>query len=73
MHTAPSLLKLKNEFHNSKLDSAEKDTNEWISYFEELRILMSKFGVEGNIMDEDFMIHIYLMSTILFLVAWKIA
>ena len=32
LHTALSLLKLKSEFHNSKLDSIDKDPDEWISY-----------------------------------------
>ena len=33
-HTASSLLKLKSEFHNSKLDSIDKDPDEWISHLE---------------------------------------
>ena len=37
-HTASSLLKLKSEFHNSKLDSMDKDPDEWISHLEGLRI-----------------------------------
>ena len=39
VHTAPYLLKFYNEFYNSKLDSAEKDLDERISYFEELKIV----------------------------------
>ena len=31
-HTALSLLKLKSEFHNSKLGLIDKDPNEWISH-----------------------------------------
>ena len=30
-HTAWLMLKLKSEFHESKLDSAERDPNEWLS------------------------------------------
>ena len=37
-HTASSLLKIKSKFHNSKLESIEKDPDEWISNWEELRI-----------------------------------
>ena len=31
LHTALSLLKLKSEFHNSKLESVDKDLDKWIS------------------------------------------
>ena len=34
LHTSLSLLKLRNEFHSSKLDSVAKDMNEWISNLE---------------------------------------
>ena len=37
-HTASSLLKLKREFHNSKLDYIDKDPDELISHLEGLRI-----------------------------------
>ena len=37
-HTTSSLLKLKSELHNSKLESIEKDPNEWISNLDELQI-----------------------------------
>ena len=37
-HAALSLLKLKNEFHNSKLESIEKDLDELISNLEGLQI-----------------------------------
>ena len=32
-NAASSLLKLKREFHNSKLESFDKDPNKWISSF----------------------------------------
>ena len=32
LHTVSSLLKLKSDFHNSKLGLIDKDHNEWISY-----------------------------------------
>ena len=35
-----------------------KDTDEWISTLEGLRIQMNEFGIKGKITDEDFMIHI---------------
>ena len=36
LHTASSLLKLKSKFHNSKLDSIDKDPDEWIPHLEGL-------------------------------------
>ena len=36
LHTASSLLKFKSKFYNSKLDSTEKDPDEWISNLEGL-------------------------------------
>ena len=38
LHTALSLSKLKSEFHNSKLELVDKDTNDWVSHLEGLRI-----------------------------------
>ena len=38
LHTASFLLKLKSEFHNSRLDLIDKDPDEWISHLEGLRI-----------------------------------
>ena len=38
LHTASSLLKLKSKFHNCKLDSIDKDPDEWIFHLEELQI-----------------------------------
>ena len=35
-HTASSLLKLKSKFHNSRLESIDKDPDEWISHLEGL-------------------------------------
>ena len=46
------------KFHNSKLESAEKDLDEWIYCLEEQRIRMSKFGSKGSITDKDFMINV---------------
>ena len=37
-HTASSLLKLKGKFHNSKLESIDKDPDKWISHLEGLQI-----------------------------------
>ena len=58
LHTVSYLLKLKSEFHNSKLESVDKDPNEWISHLEGLRIHMNEFGQKCNVSDEDFVIHI---------------
>ena len=49
LHTAWSLLKLKSEFHNSKLESINKVPDEWISNLEGLRICMNEFSQKGNI------------------------
>ena len=57
-HTTLSLLKLKTKFHNSKLESIDKDADEWISNLEGLRIQMHEFGLKGNITDKDFMIQV---------------
>ena len=57
-HTASSLLMLKSKFHNSKLDSTDKDPDEWILHLEGLQIWMNKFGQKGSVSDEDFMIHV---------------
>ena len=57
-HTASSLLKLKSEFRNSKLESLNKDPNELISHLDGLRNHMNKFGNKGNVSDKDFMIHV---------------
>ena len=56
-NTAMSLLKLTNIF-TSKLESIEKDTDEWISNLEVVWIWISKFRLKGNITDEDFTIHV---------------
>ena len=57
-HTASSLLKLKSKFHNSRLESNDKEPDEWVSHLEGLQIRMTEFGQKGNVSDEDFMIHI---------------
>ena len=51
LHTASSLLKLKREFHNSKLELIDKDPAKWISHLEGLRICMNKFGQKRNASD----------------------
>ena len=58
LHIASSLLKLKNEFHNSKLEWIDKDPNEWISHLEVLQIQMNEFRLNGSITDEHFMIDV---------------
>ena len=58
LHIASSLLKLKSEFHNSKLKSIDKDPNEWIYHLEGIRTQMNEFGLKGNVSDEDFMIQV---------------
>ena len=55
---ASSLLKLKSEFHHSKLDLIEKDPEKWISILEGLHFCMSKFDLEAIISKEDFVIHV---------------
>ena len=56
--TTSHLLKLKSKFNNSKLDSMEKDLDEWISNLEGLQIWVNEFVLKGNITDADFMNHI---------------
>ena len=56
MYIALSLLKLKSEFHNSKLESIDKDPNEDISHLEELCIWINKFRQKGSLSNKDFMI-----------------
>ena len=41
-----------------KLESTEKDSDEWISHLEELQIQKNEFGEKGSITDGDFMIHL---------------
>ena len=57
-HSVPSPFKLKGVFYNSKLDSDEKDPDEWISNFAWLQIWMNEFGTKDNMRDKVFMIHI---------------
>ena len=57
-HIALSLLKLKSEFYNNKLELIEKDPVKWISSLEGLRIWMNEFRLNDTIMDKDCMIHI---------------
>ena len=53
MHTTFSLLMVKIEFHNSKLDFVEKDLSEWISNLEEFQIYMTEFRLKDKTMDKD--------------------
>ena len=53
--TAPSLVKLKKEFGNSKLSKGE-DPDEWITGLEDLRVKIKDAG--SDMTDEDFIIHI---------------
>ena len=46
------------EFHSSKIGSVEEDLDEWNIYLEGLQFQDSKFWIIGNIIDEDFMIHV---------------
>ena len=57
-HAASFLLKFKSEFYNSKLESMEKDPDEWILHLEWLQIWMNKFRQKGNKAIKDFMINI---------------
>ena len=57
-HTTSSLLKLKSKFHNSKLESINKDPDEWIFHLEELQIRMTESGQKDNVSDKNFMIHV---------------
>ena len=58
LHIASSVLKLKSEFHYSKLESNKKDPDEWISNLEGLKIQMNEFSPKGSITYKDLMIHI---------------
>ena len=53
-NTVSSLLKPKGEFNDSKLELIEKDSDEWISNFEGLKIRMNEFELKSIIADEDF-------------------
>jgi len=57
-NTAPSLLKLRKIFANSKLDSADKDPDVWITNLEALRQRMDEIGLVGRMSDMEFMIHV---------------
>ena len=56
-HAVISTLTLKSEFHKSKLDSIEKDFNEWISYWKGSEFKKTKFWSKGSINNNGFMIH----------------
>ena len=55
---APSLLKLKKQFANSKLGDAETHPDEWITELESLRNDMDKISLSAKMTDQDFMIHV---------------
>ncbi len=57
-NTAPSLLKLCKIFSNSKLDSADKDPDIWITNLEALRQRMDEIGLVGRVNAMEFMIHV---------------
>ena len=57
LKNALSQLKLNIKFHSIKLDSSEKDQDEWISYLEGVRLFM-KLEIKGKIVDNYFMIHV---------------
>ena len=54
----PSLLKYKKKFENSKLDSAEKDTEDWISELEGLTVDIESIDASSAISDRDLMVKI---------------
>jgi len=56
--TAPSLLKLKKQFANSRLGDAEMHPDEWITELESLRNDMDKISLSAKMTDQDFMIHV---------------
>ena len=56
--TAPSLLKLKKKFANSKLETAEKHPDEWITELESLRNDIDSISLSTKMTDQDFMIHV---------------
>ena len=56
--TAPSLLKLKKKFANSKLESAETHPDEWITELESLRNEIDSISLSTKMTDQDFMIHV---------------
>ena len=58
--TAPSYIKLKRDFANSKLETSGKDPDEWITKLESLKTEMNKVKIPGKLdMSEvDLLIHI---------------
>ncbi len=56
--TAPSYVKLKKKFTNSKLESSEEDPDKWITELESLRTEMDNINISGKMTDTDFIIHI---------------
>ena len=56
--TAPSYVKLKKQFTNSKLESAEDDPDVWIMDLESLRVEMDQVNISSKMSDMDFIIHI---------------
>ena len=56
--TATSYFKLKKQFTNSKLESAEDDPDAWITDLESLRVKMDQVNISSKMSDMDFIIHI---------------
>ncbi len=54
-----SLLKLHKIFENSKLDSAGKDPDIWITNLEALKQSIDEIGLMGRMSDMEFMIHVW--------------
>ncbi len=58
LKTAPSLLKLKKKFANSKLYLIEQHPDEWITELKSLRNEMDNIHILAAMAEIDFMIHI---------------
>ena len=56
--TAPSLLKLKEKFANSRLEFVEKYLDEWITELESIHNDIKVIPIATKMSDMDFMIHI---------------
>ena len=56
--TAPSLLKLKKKFANSRLVDLEKNPDEWITELEGFRTDMEDIHIATTMSDLDFLIHV---------------
>ena len=56
--TAPSLLKLKKKFANSRLEDLKTNPDEWITELEGLRYDMEEMHIATTMSDLDFLIHV---------------